>query len=82
MPKFKAKTETSLSTRSSHKHPSRKQVVAAAQPTKMLQVNVPAPLHKSLKILAVQKECTLTDIVVRLITDYMDAHEQGKIGSK
>ena len=77
MDTYKAVSEASLATRSTHTHPAREAMVASARPTKRLQVVLPAPLHKALKARAVQQECGMTDIVITLITQYLHTHTQG-----
>jgi len=60
--------------------PSRKQreVLKAAkgeEPTKRLNVNIPASLLKEIKLQAVEEDRAVTEIVKDAIRDYLDTHK-------
>lgn len=45
----------------------------SAEPTKRLNVEVPASLHRRLKVAAADRETTITDIVLVALEHYLDA---------
>lgn len=45
----------------------------SAEPTKRLNVEVAASLHRRLKVAAADRETTITDIVVVALEHYLDA---------
>lgn len=45
----------------------------AAEPTKRLNVEVPASLHRRLKLSAADRETTITEMVIVALENYLDA---------
>ncbi len=46
--------------------------VAAAAPERLLQAKLPADLVKALRILALEQDTTVKDLLTRIVQDYLD----------
>lgn len=49
---------------------------------KYLQTALPMKIYKKLRILAIQREVNLTDLVRDIVTDWVDQHKEEYHGSK
>jgi hypothetical protein len=46
--------------------------IAAAAPERLLQAKLPADLVKALRILALERDTTVKDLLTRIVQDYLD----------
>ena len=49
-----------------------KKMIAAAAPQRLLQAKLPAHLVKALRILALEEDTTVKDLLTRIVQDYLD----------
>ena len=73
MTKFASDPKAALGHRSTHQHPKQTQVMAQIQKGEIRRLNVhlPASLHKSLKMHAVEHDMDMKSIVIDALNEYL-----------
>jgi hypothetical protein len=54
----------------------REKTIVAAAPERLLQAKLPADLVKALRILALEQDTTVKDLLTRIVQDYLDRQDR------
>ena len=75
MTKFDLEVGQSLGRRGTHRNPDTKKVldILHQEERKRLHVHLPASLHKTLKLLAVEQDRDMTAVVIDALKEYLGA---------